>query len=278
MSPEHPEHKGHQKTRAEVLFRCVALKFAAEGQADSLIPDLGPHCQVLRYRVPRRWPGPPAFDFSIEILSSREELPESVGALIRSSPEEAVVIRTFQEEAPHDSEGTEVAFIPILWRRVPPVGTPPVGHETRAGIHAIRVPSDLEVINRTHLGADTIRPGILDEPRIHAFWIESQGMAAASGMLVHPVTPVYGAEIAYISDMFTAPEFRRRGFGRALLDRLLVEAAELGVREVMLLPSALATKARFYERAGFKRGGGLRVNHFLPRALSSIFVVDFPST
>lgn len=62
-----------------------------------------------------------------------------------------------------------------------------------------------------------------------------------------------------IADLAVAPEARRRGLGRALIDRMLVELAELGVRSVYLevRESNLAART-LYDSKGFRPIGRRR--------------------
>jgi GNAT superfamily N-acetyltransferase len=86
-----------------------------------------------------------------------------------------------------------------------------------------------------------------------AFLAESDGnVIASSGMVFHQHPPngrnLTGRE-AYIMNMYTLPEFRGRGIGSELLDRLLKLARQKGIRRIVLhgLPKGrgIYLKARF---------------------------------
>jgi putative acetyltransferase len=63
------------------------------------------------------------------------------------------------------------------------------------------------------------------------------------------------ADTAEIRRMYVVPDARGRGVGRAILDRLLEAAGELGYRRVRLETGNRQVEAmRLYERAGFRRG------------------------
>ncbi|MDR3608910.1 MAG: GNAT family N-acetyltransferase [Oligoflexia bacterium] len=243
------------------LIECIGIKFLAEAQAERL--RHGPGMEVLRYLSPRRWAGPPSFEFRLEVLVASEPVPEPAAAVIRAFPDEAVVIRSYERARPIDRSAL---FMPLLARAIPK-------KIERPSVRRIVDQRDLELVNRTHLGDDAVRAGILSEPRIRAFFIEREGQAIASGAIV-----MSELKIAYIADMFVVPGFRGQGYGRAILSALLAEAGDSGAEQAILLPSPQARKMKFYENAGFRLAGGLRVVHLLPRALSSILVVDRPST
>jgi GNAT superfamily N-acetyltransferase len=256
------------------LVQSLAVKFKAEGLADSVLTDEVhvPGFELLRYRAPRHWPGPPAFDFSLEFLAQSDVVPAAVERAVRSlaPPDEALVVRTYEPTPPEDPE---VGFMPLIERSIE-------GGDAIQTSWARRIVSaaDLDFVNRTHVGADAIRPGVLSDPRVRTFFVEEDGQAVASGAVVIAGREGGKHKVAYIADMVTMPKFRGRGWGKKVLRTLLSEAREAGCERAILLPSPFALKSRFYERGGFRPAGGLRVNYFLPRALSSILVVDRPST
>lgn len=61
---------------------------------------------------------------------------------------------------------------------------------------------------------------------------------------------------AEIKRMYTRPEFRGRGFGRAMLDHLISQARERGTRVLRLETGIHQQEARsLYERVGFREIG-----------------------
>ena len=72
------------------------------------------------------------------------------------------------------------------------------------------------------------------------------------------VALVVGDEVE-IADLAVAPESRRRGLGRALIDRMLAELAELGVRSLYLEVRESNRAARtLYDAKGFRPIGRRR--------------------
>ena len=99
--------------------------------------------------------------------------------------------------------------------------------------------------------------------RMHVRVAESVGEGngggdAAAGLLGYVVALVVGPE-AEIADLAVAPEARRLGIGRALLDRVLAELGEAGARSVYLEVRESNEAARtLYERHGFGSVGRRR--------------------
>ena len=81
---------------------------------------------------------------------------------------------------------------------------------------------------------------------------------AATGLLGYVVALVLGPE-AEIADLAVAPEARRLGVGRALLERVLGELGEAGARTVFLEVRESNQAARaLYEASGFESIGRRR--------------------
>ncbi|MFL5619820.1 MAG: ribosomal protein S18-alanine N-acetyltransferase [Gemmatimonadaceae bacterium] len=85
-----------------------------------------------------------------------------------------------------------------------------------------------------------------------------RGGDAASGLLGYVVAVVVGLE-AEIADLAVAPEARRLGIGRALLERALAELREAAVQTVYLEVRESNQAARtLYESNGFESVGRRR--------------------
>jgi GNAT superfamily N-acetyltransferase len=104
----------------------------------------------------------------------------------------------------------------------------------------------------------------LPSGRFHAWLAYAGGQAVACGGLVpfeRPPAPsnLAGLE-AYVLNMYTAPEWRRRGISRALLAELMRFARGLGVGRLWM--HASEDGRPLYESVGF--GPNLKVLEWLP--------------
>jgi GNAT superfamily N-acetyltransferase len=93
----------------------------------------------------------------------------------------------------------------------------------------------------------------IPDGRFHGWVAESDGRpVATAGLVVHEVPPTArnpsGRE-GYVMNMFTRPEWRRRGIARALLHAVLDFLREQGIAQVSL--HATADGRPLYEQAGF---------------------------
>ena len=93
---------------------------------------------------------------------------------------------------------------------------------------------------------------------------DGRGGDAAAGLLGYVVALVIGPE-AEIADLAVAPEARRLGIGRALLERVLAELEHAGAKTVFLEVRESNRAARtLYESKGFESIGRRRAYYRQP--------------
>jgi GNAT superfamily N-acetyltransferase len=78
---------------------------------------------------------------------------------------------------------------------------------------------------------------------------DAQGAIRAKGDVVLGVPG-----IAYVADMFTAPDARGQGYGRAVLNGLHQAARKRGARVTTLMQSLMAHETGFYVHCGYRAG------------------------
>jgi len=83
----------------------------------------------------------------------------------------------------------------------------------------------------------------MDAPDVLQRWVSTDGRPAAFGRVV------LLRDSAYLSDVVTLPEFRRRGFAEALVKQLLLDAWERGAKSCVLTSSDMGY--RLYGMLGF---------------------------
>ncbi|MHA1203062.1 MAG: GNAT family N-acetyltransferase [Candidatus Heimdallarchaeaceae archaeon] len=85
------------------------------------------------------------------------------------------------------------------------------------------------------------------------FAVEDDIIVATSGVSFSTVPPSFGnvsGEEAYIMNMYTLPQARKKGIGTTLLGKLIEDIAEKKIKKVRLLTTELGKS--LYIRAGFK--------------------------
>ena len=94
--------------------------------------------------------------------------------------------------------------------------------------------------------------------RIIQILAEEDGIAAATGaVLFYDYPPGFSnpsGKVAYIANMFTSPDYRRRGLALKIMDMLVEEARKAGAGEVRLLASEPGRPV--YEKYGFIKEEG----------------------
>jgi GNAT superfamily N-acetyltransferase len=96
--------------------------------------------------------------------------------------------------------------------------------------------------------------GATRDPCIHNFFATAGGEVAAKGQLV--LLPGSGA---YISDMFSKPEYRLRGLCTTILAALERKALSLGATHVCLAPGYQVAAFGLYEKYGYTAVGSRAV-------------------
>jgi GNAT superfamily N-acetyltransferase len=90
-------------------------------------------------------------------------------------------------------------------------------------------------------------------------WIALDGdkIIATSGLSFYVVPPAFNNvdnKIAYIMNMFTFPDYRRKGIGTELFDKIVNEAKNNGYKTIKL--NATDMGRPLYEKYGFKDSNG----------------------
>lgn len=112
-------------------------------------------------------------------------------------------------------------------------------------IHEVATRAQVEFVNATHQQDQPMRPQLIGDAQIRPFYAEFEAKAVGWAMLI---TAYPG--VAYLSDMFTLPLYRRRGVARSLLARLQIEAAAAGAGHLILVPSFTAWN--YYQKLGYE--------------------------
>ena len=85
---------------------------------------------------------------------------------------------------------------------------------------------------------------------------ENENIVATGGICFYQVLPTYhnpSGQKAYIINMFTEPEYRRKGIATKILDLLVKESLNRGVEFISLEATSMGKAV--YENYGFKKMG-----------------------
>jgi|GEM_PF-4707077 len=110
-------------------------------------------------------------------------------------------------------------------------------------VHRAARLGEIEAINQAR-GFRVIHPGFLNDTRVEVYYTGAPDNPAAWGSSL-----LVDEDTVYLANMYTVPDFRRQGFGSALLSTILVDAAEGGAKCCILVSSN--TGHRLYQKHGF---------------------------
>jgi GNAT superfamily N-acetyltransferase len=110
-------------------------------------------------------------------------------------------------------------------------------------VHRAARLGEIEAINQAR-GFRVIHPGFLTDTRVEVYYTGAPDNPAAWGSAL-----LVDEDTVYLANMYTVPDFRRQGFGSALLSTILVDAAEGGAKCCILVSSN--TGHRLYQKHGF---------------------------
>ncbi len=83
--------------------------------------------------------------------------------------------------------------------------------------------------------------------------LDGESIVATSGLIFYEVPPAPGymdGRVAYIMNVYTVPEYRKRGLATAMFDRIVGEAIARGYKKITLNATDMGRPV--YEKYGFK--------------------------
>ncbi len=99
---------------------------------------------------------------------------------------------------------------------------------------------------------DYYKKSLVDGSHIAYLVFDGESFAGAGGVSFFQVMPTYhnpSGKKAYIMNMYTVPEYRRRGIAYQTLDKLVKEAKERGISAISLEATDMGRP--LYEKYGF---------------------------
>lgn len=246
------------ETRIKAFLQAIGHKFSVESGATQYV---GEAFTAMSYPHDLVHPWPREFAYRVEFFTQHTDAAAVVPAIqqVLDSESQEHVLNVFADgkaeiEAAYSQFGYRLAWTNILMRKAlsPTTPAPP----SMAGIRPVSSTRDVQEINALEPETQSSAHAI-DDPALHDFVTEIDGRLVAKAQMVTTGDPV-----AYVSDMYTRPESRRMGLGSALLAHLHVRAAELGMTEMILIPSLMTRQIGFYEKHGYQ--GAVPMHVFIP--------------
>jgi ribosomal protein S18 acetylase RimI-like enzyme len=130
---------------------------------------------------------------------------------------------------------------PILGRTLPGrINTIPVTIHKAATIKQAETANNFLTAEGERIHVQTLR-----DKHIHSFYVSVDGEAVGWVQLV----TIY-PEVGYINQVYVLEAYRRRKLGTALIQQAQIQATELGLKHMVLIPSEMAIP--LYRRLGYR--------------------------
>lgn len=112
---------------------------------------------------------------------------------------------------------------------------------------------DFEELPMTHDGVDEFFVQLKDNEEIRVFVAEEEGKVVGFSTFYLSFSTEFGGVYTEIGELYIAPEFRGRGFGKQFIAYLEKESKALGAKSVFLVASNSNTRAqKLYESFGYQ--------------------------
>ena len=127
---------------------------------------------------------------------------------------------------------------------------------TTVDAYLIKSQADIDFVNASLGTSERPMPKSgFDDPYIQRFYVVQDDKAVAWTQMITRFAP----RSVYVGEMFTLPEYRKRGIAKSLLSRIHTEARQLGCEQVILVPSQMAKD--FYTQYGYKTSVEFSIFH-----------------
>lgn len=205
----------------------------------------------IRYASTLEWPWPRQFTYTREFFSqdSSTECLQTIHGL--KATKEEHVINFFSTELDAEVAHFEVAGYVEAWRSE--LLGRDLSHRWHrrgaTGVEICEVASSAEMVRYASLSGIS-NPGLARDGSIHNFFALNGGEVLAKGQLVY-----LSDAVAYVSDMFTKPEHRKKGLCASILAAIEDKAVSLGATHTCLAPGREVASFGLYEKYGYATAG-----------------------
>lgn len=226
----------------------IAHKWVLSGLAESRRSAGG---LTLRYDPPIRAVFPRQVDYSAELMAPSFAAAAELAHTLLTHPRETHMAYVFGADTQADAAAIDAAGYDPCWTTsvlVRDLTDDEPRDPSDLSMELLRSAARVEELNAAGASPPSFVEAIGDA-HIRQVLACREGTALATGMVV-----VGLSECAYVADMWTSPEVRRQGAGRAVMAALHAEARRAGAKRTVLFPSLMAVQIGFYPALGYRRG------------------------
>ena len=233
----------------EAYFEAISYKNKIENNAKIVNLD-----QVLGIQYPQ-WmtqPWPRSFNYQLDFFTG-DNPPSHVKGLIlnfmKNNPEE-YIINVFSEKLnqlipAYRDQGYLHAWSTILmFRKIH--GPEKKSYPSEIEIKFIKTTGDVALVNTIEPDNPCSTNG-LDDPAIHNLMAFYKGQICAKGQVI-----TLPGKFAYIADIFTHPNFRRRGISTTLMQEMHLIGLNAQKTMSILVPSKMTKEFYLFQRFSYQ--------------------------
>lgn len=233
----------------KAYFEAITYKYQVENHAEIIKLD-----QVFGIQYPQMMtqPWPRAFNYRLEFFTGENppsQVRNQILAYLKNNPEEHVV-NVFSEQLnqlipAYRDQGYLHAWSNILMFRKLPLREK-ISWPAGVAIQLITTIQDVSLANTIEPDYPCSANG-LEDPAIHNLMAFYKGEVCAKAQVI--TTP---GKFAYVADIFTHPDFRRKGISTTLLQEIHQIALVAGNSMSILVPSKMTRDFDLFEKFSYQ--------------------------
>jgi GNAT superfamily N-acetyltransferase len=234
------------RSRVQAYLQNIQYKFRIETNASIIQIE---QATGLLYSQQNSQPWPRKFDYRLEFFAmdvSPGAVNDSIQAYLKKDPQE-YVLTVFSQNLTsliptYKSLGYQHAWTNMIMEHK--LATHPISmnQDPDIMIYAVQNSADVSAINAMGPDYPTSIQGLNDN-HIFNFYAKYKNEIGAKAQGI-----IFDSKYIYLADMFTHPQFRRKGLSAALLQKLHQVAQENGCSHAILVPSKMTREIELYQK------------------------------
>jgi ribosomal protein S18 acetylase RimI-like enzyme len=234
------------KSRVQSYLKNIQYKYRIETNASIIQLD---QATGLQYTQKTQQPWPRKFDYQLEFFAmdvSPGAVDAAIGAFLKNNPQE-YVLTVFSQNLnalipTYKSLGYQHAWSNTIMEHKLSMHAISLNLDPDIELFSVQNSADVSAINA--MGADypTCIQGLNDK-HIFNFYAKYNNEIGAKAQGI-----IFDSKYIYLADMFTHPQFRRKGLSAALLQKLHQVAQLNGCSHSILVPSRMTREIELYQK------------------------------
>jgi GNAT superfamily N-acetyltransferase len=233
----------------EAYFEAISFKNKVENHAEIINLD-----QVMGIQYPQ-WmtqPWPRSFNYQLEFFTGDNppsHVKDHILRFLKNNPEEYIV-NVFSEKLHQLIPAYRDLGYLHAWSNILMVRKIPV-HEKKSQLPEIEIKfikstQDVALVNTIEPDNPTSTNG-LDDPAIHNLMAFYNGQVCGKAQII-----TLAGKFAYVADLFTHPDFRRRGISTTLLQEMHQIGLNAGKSMSILAPSKMTREIDLFQKFSYQ--------------------------